>query len=113
MNVEAARVKMAAHVLMVSTNTLALAQQDMKGHSARQVRNDQNIESHLHSLLLHLLVNIALIICVIKYCNLSLDINECGSSPCQNGGTCVDGVNQYTCTCAAGYEGTLCQTSKK
>ena len=42
-----------------------------------------------------------------------IDINECASSPCQNGGTCVDQVNQYTCQCAAGYSGTTCATSKK
>ena len=39
-------------------------------------------------------------------------IDECASSPCQNGGTCVDGVNEYSCTCAAGYTGTNCETSK-
>ena len=41
-----------------------------------------------------------------------LDINECESSPCQNGGACTDHVNRFTCACAAGYEGTRCQTSK-
>ena len=38
------------------------------------------------------------------------DINECDSSPCQNGGTCTDNVNGYTCDCVAGYTGTECQT---
>jgi len=42
---------------------------------------------------------------------LCVDINECASSPCQNGGTCTDAVNSYTCTCAAGYDGALCQNS--
>ena len=42
----------------------------------------------------------------------SADIDECASNPCENGGTCVDGVNGYTCTCAAGYSGTMCGTSK-
>ena len=41
-----------------------------------------------------------------------LDINECSSGPCQNGGTCVDGVNRYTCSCAPGYTGINCQTSR-
>ena len=40
------------------------------------------------------------------------DINECASSPCQNGGTCRDLVNAFTCDCAAGYEGTQNQTVK-
>ena len=39
------------------------------------------------------------------------DTDECASNPCQNGATCADAVNSYTCNCAAGYEGTLCQTS--
>ena len=40
-----------------------------------------------------------------------LDINECSSVPCQNGGTCVDQVNGYKCTCSPGYTGSNCQTS--
>ncbi|CAH1782710.1 unnamed protein product [Owenia fusiformis] len=36
------------------------------------------------------------------------DIDECASSPCLNGGTCVDGVNGYTCGCIPGYEGLHC-----
>ena len=40
------------------------------------------------------------------------DISECASSPCQNGGTCRDLVNAFTCDCAAGYEGIHCQSSK-
>ena len=40
------------------------------------------------------------------------DIDECASGPCQNGGTCTDGINQYTCTCPAGFEGVICQTSE-
>ncbi|XP_045189859.2 uncharacterized protein LOC123547109 isoform X2 [Mercenaria mercenaria] len=27
------------------------------------------------------------------------EINECLSSPCQNGGSCIDGVGNYTCQC--------------
>ena len=40
------------------------------------------------------------------------DVDECISAPCQNSGTCADGVNSYTCTCVAGYTGTNCETSK-
>ncbi|WP_174816805.1 FG-GAP-like repeat-containing protein, partial [Myxococcus fulvus] len=31
-------------------------------------------------------------------------------NPCQNGGSCTDGVNSYTCTCAPTYEGPQCQS---
>ena len=30
-------------------------------------------------------------------------------SSCLNGGTCVDGINSYTCSCVAGYTGSNCQ----
>ena len=30
---------------------------------------------------------------------------------CQNGATCVDGIGSYTCDCATGYEGDMCETS--
>ena len=38
----------------------------------------------------------------------TVDVNECDSSPCQNGGTCLDDVNGYSCSCAAPYAGTHC-----
>ena len=41
-----------------------------------------------------------------------VDINECGSSPCKNGGQCNNLVNGFNCTCVAGFNGTLCQNSK-
>ncbi|KAM5318226.1 fibulin-7 isoform 1-T1 [Glossophaga mutica] len=37
------------------------------------------------------------------------DISECSSQPCQNGGTCLEGVNQYTCLCPPGRTGSRCQ----
>jgi len=39
-----------------------------------------------------------------------LDINECSSNPCQNGATCIEGINAFTCTCSPGYAGTTCET---
>ena len=41
-----------------------------------------------------------------------LDVNECQSAPCQNGGTCKDLVNQFECTCTQRYNGTLCEKGK-
>ena len=40
------------------------------------------------------------------------DIDDCASSPCQNSGTCTDGVNEYTCTCVTGYTGSNCEISR-
>ncbi|XP_038052394.1 fibropellin-1-like [Patiria miniata] len=38
------------------------------------------------------------------------DGNQCESNPCLNGATCIDLQNAYQCVCAAGYEGTGCET---
>ena len=38
------------------------------------------------------------------------DINECDPDPCMNGATCTNGIGMFTCSCAAGYTGTTCDT---
>ena len=38
------------------------------------------------------------------------DIDDCVNNTCINGGSCVDGVNSYSCNCTAGYTGIRCQT---
>ena len=38
------------------------------------------------------------------------DVDECSSNPCENGGTCIDGINEYSCQCVAGYTGLNCET---
>ncbi|XP_030628115.1 protein eyes shut homolog [Chanos chanos] len=38
-----------------------------------------------------------------------IDTNECGSSPCQNQGHCVDGVSSYKCFCKPGFSGQNCE----
>ena len=40
------------------------------------------------------------------------DINDCSSTACDNGGTCIDAVDDFSCCCAIGYAGDTCQTSK-
>ena len=37
------------------------------------------------------------------------DIDECLSTPCQNGGACTQDVDAYTCSCVAGFMGQRCQ----
>uniref|UniRef100_A0A3B3QTF5 Sushi, nidogen and EGF like domains 1 n=1 Tax=Paramormyrops kingsleyae TaxID=1676925 RepID=A0A3B3QTF5_9TELE len=38
-----------------------------------------------------------------------IDVDECASHPCQNGGLCKDQTNSYTCMCGPGYKGQLCE----
>ena len=42
----------------------------------------------------------------------SLDINNCETKPCKNGGICEDGNNIRTCTCRSGYIGNDCENGK-
>ena len=44
---------------------------------------------------------------------LLLDINECESNPCENGGTCMDMEDGYECECESGFTGPLCETGMK
>ena len=40
------------------------------------------------------------------------DVDDCAAQPCHNGGTCIDGVNDYTCVCAVGFTGENCNIGK-
>jgi len=37
--------------------------------------------------------------------------DDCAGNPCQNGGTCVDGFDSYTCSCVGGYIGDNCEVA--
>ncbi|XP_056141186.1 delta-like protein B [Lampris incognitus] len=40
--------------------------------------------------------------------NCQVNVDDCASAPCQNAGTCQDGLNDYTCSCTLGYAGKNC-----
>ena len=41
------------------------------------------------------------------------DIDECANSPCENGGTCTDGIASFTCDCTdTGFSGERCIDGK-
>ena len=49
------------------------------------------------------------------YCHITLsilDVDECNSGPCQNGQTCVNGLNQYLCMCTGSFTGVNCERRK-
>ncbi|XP_033023253.1 aggrecan core protein isoform X3 [Lacerta agilis] len=37
-----------------------------------------------------------------------IDLDECHSSPCLNGATCIDGIHTFKCLCLPSYGGDLC-----
>lgn len=41
------------------------------------------------------------------------DRDECESNPCENGGTCVDGNNSWSCDCPEGFYGETCGIGEK
>ncbi|XP_013014386.2 aggrecan core protein isoform X1 [Cavia porcellus] len=41
------------------------------------------------------------------------DIDECLSSPCLNGATCVDTMDSFTCLCLPSYGGDLCEIDQE
>lgn len=44
--------------------------------------------------------------------NLITDINDCAPNSCKNGGTCIDLINGFQCSCADGFAGKNCTESK-
>ncbi|XP_053395863.1 fibropellin-1-like [Mercenaria mercenaria] len=51
-----------------------------------------------------------ILLLTLSYYVSATDINECKSTTCLNGASCIDGTNGYTCSCKAGFSGDLCQT---
>ena len=42
----------------------------------------------------------------------SSDTDECYPNPCLNNGTCIDGLNDYNCSCVPSFVGKNCSGRK-
>jgi len=40
------------------------------------------------------------------------DLDECASSPCQNGGLCRNGLDSFSCRCPASFTGEYCESGR-
>ncbi|XP_071853005.1 adhesion G-protein coupled receptor G4-like isoform X2 [Apostichopus japonicus] len=54
--------------------------------------------------------------CGTNLCNeqlttVSFNTNQCYSDPCMNGGTCIDSINMFLCTCPLGFVGDFCENN--
>ncbi len=87
-------------VLMVSISILALVQKDGQANIVKQVSMLKCFLFEVH----HIKISTD---CLIPF----IDIEDCSADLCQNGGTCLDGINSYFCTCAEGWTGQHCETS--
>jgi hypothetical protein len=57
------------------------------------------------------LIHVAMFSCVAGYRgkNCEENIDDCPGNLCQNGATCVDDINRYSCMCPPTYMGELCE----
>lgn len=74
----------------------------------------------IHMVLPHNCGGYVIVICVSLQCmpgytgkNCEIEINECQSHPCQNGGTCIDLVGHYICSCPPGTLGMQAHIQQK
>ena len=53
------------------------------------------------------IINVIILIFSGQHCE--QNINDCIGDKCQNGGICIDLLNDFKCHCLPGYDGNQCQ----
>ena len=56
--------------------------------------------------------NYSVLFLTVQYFIYLADIDDCSPNPCENGGTCTDGVNSHNCFCVTGFNGTNCENGQ-
>ena len=46
------------------------------------------------------------------YIHIFPDIDDCTPGLCENSGTCLDGIDTFTCSCTEWYTGATCQLGR-
>ena len=89
---------MEEHVQQVTSHLIAIVQMDIMEHIVKIVSNySYSTGNNFLSCTFNLN---SFTTCYSKYPFVLIpDIDDCASSPCQNGGTCTDGINSFTCNC--------------
>ena len=47
-----------------------------------------------------------------EFCDVDT-VDDCLSEPCENGGSCTDGPNNYTCSCILRWSGSTCTSTSE
>ena len=92
-------VRMEDHAKMISLDIAVPANKDSLGTIVKQV--------YMKTLCFYLIASIP---CKTSQLFIVSDIDFCTVNPCENGGSCQDGITGYNCSCQQGFTGDNCET---
>jgi hypothetical protein len=72
------------------------------------LENYYKINTVLHTQIVIMMTKELIFNCFIWNILCVTDINDCSPGLCQNGGTCTDLVDAYSCACTSGWTGSNC-----
>lgn len=90
-------------------------EQDTSAPACLGSQVSQQPEDHLHLIMVVVMLsclpvlacgNLTVLCCVsLLGAKCEMDVDECDSAPCQNGGLCKDGMGDFQCQCKPGFLG--------